>query len=300
MGFFGRGQMVPEFEKVAFSLGAEAISDLVTTQYGFHIIKVLEKQPAHTQKFEEVVNAIRPSLLQRKAEQAAQEIADKAFARIRNNQTLEQIAKEFHLPIQETNFFQATGNIPGIGSSQEFSTKAFSLKPKEMGSSVRIPSGFAIPQLLEIKPPYVPEMAEVKGKVEQDYKATKAVDLAKAKAQEFTSRVKAGGDFESLAKGYGLTSKASDNFTRNGNISDLGSSAPLDSFAFSANVGDVSEPVLMGQKEVVVQLKEKTPISLEEFAKARQGIRDSLLAQKKEQMFQACVDQVQNKHAEDG
>jgi len=46
LGEFGHGQMVPEFEKVAFSLGPGAISDLVQTQFGIHIIKVNSKQEA--------------------------------------------------------------------------------------------------------------------------------------------------------------------------------------------------------------------------------------------------------------
>ncbi len=300
LGFFARGQMVPEFEKAAFTLAAGTVSDLVKTEYGFHIIKVFEKQVAQTQKFEEVVNMIRPTLLQRNADQAAQELADKAYSRSRNNQTLEQIAKERSLPIEESPFFTQGGTIPVIGNSPEFSSKAFTLKTKEIGPSVRISNGFAIPQLLEIKAPYVPGLEEVRAKVEQQFRASKAAELVKAKAQEFAEKAKARGNFESMARNYGVTVKTSEDFTRNGNIPDIGSTAPLDGFAFSASPGDVSQSVAIGQRQIVVQVKSKTPVSPEEFAKAREGLRNSLLTQKKDQVFQAYLDGVKERMTKEG
>jgi len=52
LGSFGQGQMDPAFEKVAFSLKPGAVSDIVETPFGFHIIKVTEKQAARTESYQ--------------------------------------------------------------------------------------------------------------------------------------------------------------------------------------------------------------------------------------------------------
>lgn len=59
---FPRGQMVPEFEQVAFTQATNQISDLVKTQFGYHIIKTIEKMPARKVPYEEVQAGIRKRL----------------------------------------------------------------------------------------------------------------------------------------------------------------------------------------------------------------------------------------------
>lgn len=63
LGEFSRGQMVPEFEEVAFKLAVGELSDLVKTQFGYHIIKVTAKNEAGEKSFEEVAPQIKNQLL---------------------------------------------------------------------------------------------------------------------------------------------------------------------------------------------------------------------------------------------
>jgi peptidyl-prolyl cis-trans isomerase C len=59
---FARGQMVPEFEAAAFSMRTDQISDIVTTRFGFHVIKLLQKIPPEPIEFDKVKDDIRASL----------------------------------------------------------------------------------------------------------------------------------------------------------------------------------------------------------------------------------------------
>ena len=68
---FARGQMLPEFEAAAFSLTNNQISDVVTTQYGYHIIKLLDKTPAKMVDFATVVENIKDFLAQQQMEKIA-------------------------------------------------------------------------------------------------------------------------------------------------------------------------------------------------------------------------------------
>ncbi len=70
LGFFSKGQMVPEFENAAFSLDKGKVSGVVETKFGYHLIKAEDKRPPGTLSFEEVSPKLDEFLKRRKGEEA--------------------------------------------------------------------------------------------------------------------------------------------------------------------------------------------------------------------------------------
>ncbi|MNK90908.1 Foldase protein PrsA 1 precursor [compost metagenome] len=76
LGFFGKGRMVPEFEKTAFGMKDGEVSEPFKTQFGYHIIKRNEYRPARTETYDQVKEQIRENLLSQERNQAFQKWVD--------------------------------------------------------------------------------------------------------------------------------------------------------------------------------------------------------------------------------
>ncbi len=76
LNFFARGQMVPSFEKAAFSLKVGQLSDVITTRFGYHLIKVTAKKPAGTVPFDKIKDRIEQHLKAQKMQKVLPEYID--------------------------------------------------------------------------------------------------------------------------------------------------------------------------------------------------------------------------------
>lgn len=81
LGFFARGQMPPAFDEAVFKLAVNAQSEVVSTDYGFHLFKVLEKRPARKKELQEVRGQLEQKLLVARRTEAQQAFCDELRAK---------------------------------------------------------------------------------------------------------------------------------------------------------------------------------------------------------------------------
>ncbi len=296
LSWITQGQTVPEFEKTAFSLSPGQVSDLVKTQYGFHIIKVLEKETAHTKPFEEVKDSLRAPLLLSQADKLASDTADKLSAAIRqsNKISLDDLGKQYHLTVNETRPISATDPLLELANSQEAKDAIFRLRPEELSLPVRTDRGYVVLSLKSILPAHQGSLEEVRDRVINDLKREKSTDLAKAKADELIKRVKTGEKFDAAARSLGLEPKTSDLIARDGSIPGAASGKQV-SAAFSLKSGDVAAPLNLGQNWLVSRVAEKTEANPADFDKQKKQLTEELLQSKRKLAFEAFQTALENR-----
>ncbi|HWO31645.1 MAG TPA: peptidylprolyl isomerase, partial [Candidatus Acidoferrum sp.] len=178
LGWIIQGQTVAEFEKAAFSLPKGSISDLVKTQYGFHILKIIDKESAHTKPFEEVKDAIRTPLLLSEADKRAGDISDKLSQAIRqsNKVSLDDLAKQHHLTVGETHPVAATDPLVELGNSPDVkvSDAIFRLRQGELSLPVHTDRGYLVLSIQQILSAHQGSLDEVRDKVVAELKQEKA------------------------------------------------------------------------------------------------------------------------------
>jgi peptidyl-prolyl cis-trans isomerase D len=288
LGWLVQGQTVPEFEKVAFSMQLGQISELVKTQYGFHIIKVLEKETAHTKSFDEVKDSIRGPLLNNKAEDQENKVADQISSAVRksNRTPLADLARDYHLEVAQTRPISVNDPLLELGNSNEVKEAIFQLRQSEVSQPIRTDRGYVVLSLKQILPAHQGTLEEVRDKVIASLKQEKSVALAKSKADDLSKRSKAGEKFDAVAKALGLDPKTSEEFSRAGSIAGVASGKQLTA-AFNMKAGEVSAPTLIGSNWLVYRIEAKTEANVADFDKQRKDLTDQVLNEKRSLAYEA-------------
>lgn len=301
LGWIVEKQTVPEFEKAAFSLNKGQVSDLVQTVYGFHIIKVLDKENAHTKPLEEVKESIRAPLLLKEADRQANDEADKIAAEIRRSTktTLDDLAKEYHLTVSETRPVGQTEPLLELGNSQDVRNAIFQQRVGDVSLPVRTDRGYVVLSLKEILPAHPGSLEEVRDRVIGDLKREKGVEEARSKADELAKRAKSVENFDAVAKALGLESKTSDAFARNGNIPGGPSGKQL-SAAFQMKTGEVGAPLSLGANWLVYRVVEKQEPNPDDFEKQKKDLTEQVLQAKRSLAFEAFRTSLENRLKEEG
>jgi peptidyl-prolyl cis-trans isomerase D len=295
LNYFGRGRMVPEFEAAAFTLAAGQISDLVKTQYGFHIIKVVDKRAAVTQSIDEVRPQIQQLLSSQIADQQITDRAQQLDDRIDNAGDLDEAAGELGLMVQESGLFQRQDPVPGLGAAPQVAEAAFQLAEGEVSDALASPRGPVFITMVEKKDPYVPQLDEVKDRVREDVIRARATELSRQRAAAVTATLKGARDFAAAAKSLGVEAKETQLVGRNSALPDVGVSPEVDKVAFTLPAGGVSDPIQTADGTVMVRVVERDDVTPDEFRIARERFRAELLSERRGQFFTAYMSKVKDR-----
>ncbi|HEV2488203.1 MAG TPA: peptidyl-prolyl cis-trans isomerase [Candidatus Acidoferrales bacterium] len=301
IGWIVAGQTVPAFEQAAFSLPKGGISDVVQTPYGFDIIKLLDKESAHTKSIAEVRDSIVTLLTQQKVTQEQNDISDKMAAAVRESsrRPIESLAKALNLDLRDTPLVGVTDPVGDLGNAPALQEALFSLHEGELSQPIAIDRGYVLLQVDKIVATHQGTLAEVKDRVLADYRKEKSLELAQQKAQELAKLVRGGEALEKAAKSLDLSAKSTDPVSRSGQVADLG---PMKEFeaAFKMNVGQSSDPVFAAGDWAIYQVKAKEPINAEDFAKAKAGLEQQILQDKQGAAFDAFESALQKRYVKEG
>jgi peptidyl-prolyl cis-trans isomerase D len=299
IGWITHGQTVKEFEDTAFNMQPGQVSGLVRTTYGIHILKVLDKQTAHLQSFNDVEASIRETLTKRAMAAAQQDYADKLDAKLKADpKQFTSIAKQAGLEVRQTSLFQYNQTIPDFGSNDAFQNLSFQLRLDEVGQPITVPKGTAIIQVTQIVHAHTPKLAAVRAIVEEDYRAAQSQTLAHQKAQAFAEAAKKG-DFAKLAKAGGYDLQVSQDFTQQDSVPNLGPGQSVPE-AFSLQPGQTSGVLTAEGNDVVIHVLAHTPPDESGFASQEGQIREQLLTQKRALAYEIYRQNLKKELTRDG
>jgi peptidyl-prolyl cis-trans isomerase D len=248
-----RGQTVKAFEDSAFSLKPNELSGVVTTEYGFHILQVIEKQDPHVQPFEEVKAQLAEASKKQMVFDRMQGISDQARAALSKDPgSAARLAGELNLQLVRAERVGAGDPIPEIGASAEFQDAVSPLRRGEVSPVVQIaPTRLAVAVVTEVLPARQAELSEVEPQIRERLTSEKLSQLVAQRAKETLEKAKSlNGNLRGAAQALGLEVKAPPEFTRDGAIEGLGSAGYIYD-AFKAQAGDLFGPVDISGQQVV-------------------------------------------------
>jgi peptidyl-prolyl cis-trans isomerase D len=294
LDYFGRGTMVKEFDDAAFAMKPGEISDLVKTQYGYHIIKVLDHRQAQTKPLAEVRSQIEDQLKFEQAQDQAQKEATAIAAQLKTPAEFDTVGPQHGLTVHESGFFQQDEPIAGIGLAPNVAQQAFAMKIGEVSDSIRTPQGYAFITVLAKQDSYLPKLDEVKAKVQEAVVKEKAIDAARQKASAVDAAMKSG-NFDKAAKDAGLEVKTTDFIARGAQITDVGQSPAVEAAAFSLAKDAVSDPIVTDSGAVIVKVLDKQAPSQTDLAAQKDSLRTELLNQRRNEFYAAYMNKARQR-----
>ncbi len=299
LGFIKKGVTVPAFEQVAFAQQPGQISDLVKTQFGYHIIQTEEKQTAHTRPFAEVQGQILAALTQQKEQAAQQNFASQLASEAKKN-GMQATAAAHHLTLQTTDYVGQDTAIPGVADASKLLPAAFAATKGAAPQIASTGDGYAVFQVSDIRAAHAPGFASYRDHILSDYRTQQTPILLQQKTTQLADKAHAEHDLAKAAAEMGAAVKTSDLVGHDGQVPDIGALATAAPQLFTLNPGQISGPIRGATTGIVAQLDEKQEPPAADVAQHLPQAKEALLDQSREESFAVFVSHLTEQYQKSG
>ncbi len=205
LGYVKRGTLVPEVERAAFALKPGEVSEIVSSSYGLHLIKVEDYRASRVAPLEDVKEKIRETLTEEESWRLARRKAEEASWDLKGKEGLPEAgSSQGDFVVKDTGYFSRDDAIPDLGREASFVQTAFSLEPGQMSEVMRGDKGYYLLQVIEKKTAETPPLEEVQDRVEKQFREEQSKNLAEEKAKEVLQAIESGTPVDTLTEQEGI------------------------------------------------------------------------------------------------
>lgn len=297
LGWVERGRMVKNFENASFALRPNAVVGPIETEFGYHLIKVLEKDPGGIEPLNKVRETILEKLIEPEAKKLAELQADK-LASLLNGKSQTPDPKTLQDPgrveLIETDFFdQFQDDIPLYVRQQAFTLK----KPGEWSKKVTLEDGFAVIQLVEIRPPEPSPYEKVQDKVRRDWEQNEKMRLAHEDAKKvYDEAIRLNHDLKNASKNFGYETKTAGPFPENGPVPGLALDSNWSRNLWKKPMYTVFPPELVSHSGYFVyRIIERQNFDSRKYQEKAEIVRVNLINQRRQLLIQSLLKKLKEK-----
>lgn len=292
LGWIVRGQTVPNFESAAFSLKPKEISGIITTEYGFHIIQVLEKEDARVKPFEEVKDQLANERKKQQVYDTMQRLADQSRDQLaKSPMAAQQIAQQLGVTFTHVEKAGAGDPVPEFGVNPDFEATITGLPKAGVTPVMQAPGNkLAVAVVTDVFPARQAELSEVESQIRGELVSQKLALVLVQKATEAAQKAKElNGDLKKLAQSMGLEVKTTQEFGRDGAADGIGPATTVYQ-AFDQPAGSTFGPVTVQENRFICKVEGKTPADMSKLPEQRQGLISEIKANKARQRTELFQD----------
>lgn len=280
IGWIGKGETVPEFEKAVFNGPMGVVQRPVKSGFGYHIIKVTGKNN-YKYVVEKIVTPVNASATTKDDRKNA--ASDFAYLAQKNDFSKE--AEIAHYTIKETTPFKKDAFfIPGIGVNKRIIDFAFDNDLNTISDVFSVQNGYVIVMVSDVINPKVKTFDEVKAQIRPDLLKEKKEQKAKALAENIKARV--GNDIDKVSSLFpNVKFDTTGSFKPGGVVPGIGKDYAFIETSLNEGINKVSAPVKGISGYYLIDVTYRSPFDSTKFSIQKNSIRDKILQQKKGTFF---------------